>query len=393
MLPLWTVGQYEHFALFGGRGGAKSSCTAEAIIGHACQRKERVVCGRQFQASLRDSVKELFEQKIKAMNVSVLFESTDTEIRHVGNGSRFSFIGMDRNPDSAKSLEGATIFWGEESQNFTQRAVEVIIPTIRASGSRMYWTWNPRYADDPVDAMFRGPHPPEKSYVKRVSYRDNPWFHQTRMPSELRRMLRANPKRALHVWEGGYDENPDAAIFENWEIGRPASIPEKAIPRFGMDFGYSNDPHAIVKSYLLEDIGTIYIAQEAYGTKVPNRHVPELMDSITEIRDWPITGDSSRPEMIEYINSAGFSMHGARKGAGSVKNGITWLQGYRLLIDPECTNIADEIKRYRWKQDPQGRVLPLPAERQPDHGIDALRYGHENDATVAEADADGVAYL
>lgn len=392
-LPLWQVGVHEHFALFGGRGGGKSHGIAEPVVAHMCQREERVVCGRQYQNSIKDSVKELLEQKIKKMNMAVFFRSTDSELINVSTGSRASFIGMDRNPDSAKSLEGATIFWGEEAQTFTRRATEIIIPTIRAARSRMIWSWNPRFRTDEVDAMFRGAALPEKSYIRAVSWRDNPFFYQTRMPSEYRRSMRANPKRHIHIWEGGYDENPDAAIFTDWSIGRIA-IPEKAIPLFGMDFGFSSDPNFLVKAYVIEEARTIFISQEASGHHVPNRNLPALMDTVTESRVYPIVGDSSRPETIEYLQSKGFNIYGARKGAGSIKNGINFLQGYHLMIAPECISMAEEVRDYKWHLDPNGKPLPMPAPYQQDHGIDGLRYAVEDlSSNDPDEDGDDIVYL
>ena len=391
-LPLWTVGKYEHFALFGGRGGAKSHGIAEPIIAHSCQREERVVCGRQFQASIKDSVKELLEKKIHAMNMAAFFTSTERELINTSTGSRFTFIGMDRNPDSAKSLEGATVFWGEEAQNFTTRAVEILMPTIRSAGARFYWSWNPKNRTDAVDDMFRGVSPPDKSYIKQVSWRDNAYFLRTRLKSEYDRSLRANPKRHIHIWEGGYDENPDVAVFDNWRIGR-IDVPAKIRPRFGMDFGYSHDPNALVKAYVIEDMGIIYVAEEAYAHKVPTPRLPALMDTVSEVRDYNITGDSSRPETIEYLQSSGFNIFGARKGAGSVKNGITWLQGYEIVISPDCPNMAEEIRSYCWAVDKNGKPLPFPAENQQDHGIDALRYAAEDATMQSDQSDDGVDYV
>lgn len=394
-LPLFEPpGRFEHFAFHGGRGGAKSHSIALALAIHSGQRQERIVCGRQFQNSIKDSVKELIEAKIKELNMAVYFTCLEREIINNVTGSRFSFIGMDRNPDSAKSLEGATIFWGEEAQTFTRRSIEIIIPTIRDSRSRMIWSWNPRERADEVDVMFRGPVPPEKAYVAEVSWRDNPFFYRTRMPSEYRRSMRRNPKRHLHIWEGGYDENPDAAVFDNWATGRPLIDLSKHRPRFGMDFGYSQDPYALIKCYLLEEIDTIYIAQEAVGYKIPNRGLSAFCDQVTESRDYQIIGDSSRPETIEALQSEGFMVYGSRKGAGSVKNGINWLQGYRLLIDPSCLTVQEEIRSYKWKEDPNGKPLPIVEDHQQDHTIDAIRYAFEDDSTSAVSeDDDGVSYV
>lgn len=374
-MPLWTGG-YEHYAFFGGRGGAKSHSIAEAVVGLSCQREERVVCGRQFQNSIKDSVRELLLQKVQKMGMAAYFTVTETELINVATKSRFSFTGMDRNPDSVKSLEGATIFWGEEAQTFTRRSVEIILPTIRSGRARFVWGWNPRFRTDIIDDMFRGKAPPDKAYVKQVSWRDNPYFYQTRMPSEMARSLKANPKRHTHIWEGGYDENPDAAIFTNWRIGR-VDVPDKCIPRFGMDFGFSADPNFVVKLYVIEELGVIYIAQESCGYHVPNRDIPAMLDEFHGIRNYPITADSARPETIEYLQSKGFNIYGARKGPGSIKNGITWLQGYDVVISPDCPILAEEFRTYTWKLDPNGKPLPMPAEHQQDHGIDAVRYAVE----------------
>lgn len=373
--PLWQGG-YEHYALYGGRGGAKSHGIAEPIVAQACQREERVVCARQFQVSIKDSVKELLEKKIKKMNMAAFFNVTEREIVNISTGSRFSFIGMDRNPDSAKSLEGCTLFWGEEAHTFTNKSIEIIIPTIRDIRSRLYWSWNPRFRDDPVDAMFRGPEPPENSYIKEVSWRDNPFFYQTRMPSEMRRMKRANPKRYHHVWEGGYDENPDSVIFDNWEIGQ-VDIPDKLLPRFGMDFGFSSDPNVAIKLYVIEDLDVIYITHEAIGYRVPNKKLPALLDTIPGIRDHEIIADSARPETIEYLDSEGYNIYPSRKGAGSIKNGINWLLGYKIVVHPRCATVVEELRNYKWKLDANDKPLPVPAERQQDHCIDAIRYAVE----------------
>lgn len=392
MVPLWS-NKHRHFALFGGRGGAKSHGIANAIIAHSSQRNERVVCGRQFQNSIRDSSKALLEAKIRDMGLSGSWSSTERELVNSSTKSRITFIGMDRNPDSAKSLEGATIFWGEEAQTFTKRSIELIIPTLRAKGSRLYWSWNPRYTDDPIDAFFRGQTPPSRSYIRAVGYQDNPWFYQTEMPQEMADMRRTNPKRCEHVWGGAYDENPDGLILPNHEIGRPEYIPQKCYPRFGIDFGFASDATALVKSYLIPEISCIYIAQEAHGHGIPTRDLPALMDQVTESRDWPIIGDSSRPETIEALCHAGFNVMGSRKGAGSVRDGLTWMQGYKLLIDPRCTQTAYEVKRYKWKEDRNGRIMPTPDGRCEDHCIDALRYAHEDDSILSMREDDGVDYV
>lgn len=390
MVPLWTGG-YEHYALYGGRGGAKSHGIAEPIVHRTFNRKRTVVCGREFQNSIDNSVKSLIEQKINKMGMSVYYKVTDRSIEHVGNGSKFSFIGMARNPESAKSFEGCDVFWGEEAQTFSKHSVELIIPTIRAEGSELFWSWNPRDEDDEVDQLFRGIEPPENSYIACVGWEDNPWFYKTRMPSERRRMLRVSPKRYAHIWGGGYDEDPDTSVFQNWSVGA-MEIPPKAIPRFGLDFGFATDPNFIVKLYVIEELDTIYFAQEAQAHKLGNNKLFDFITQITEAEDYEIIADSARPETIDYLVGKGLNIVGARKGAGSVKNGLNWMQGYHLRIHPDCVHMQEEVRKYKWHVDSKGRPMPMPAPYQNDHGIDASRYAIEDLSVYGEDndDDDGV---
>ncbi|MFN8993297.1 MAG: phage terminase large subunit, partial [Pseudomonadota bacterium] len=131
---------HRYKAFHGGRGSAKSHSFATALVIMAAQRGLRVVCAREIQKSLRDSVKQLIEDKIRSLGLSGVFDVLDTEIRHKSNGSRFVFIGMWRNPDAVKSLEGADIFWGEEASAFSDRSIKIIRPTMRKPGSELWFS-------------------------------------------------------------------------------------------------------------------------------------------------------------------------------------------------------------------------------------------------------------
>jgi phage terminase large subunit len=383
-LPLYQP--FRHKAFHGGRGSAKSHSFGQALSIMSAQRKLRIGCGRQFQNSIRDSVKELIEQKIKDLNIRDGFKITDQEIIHRSTGSRFSFFGLERNPDSQKSLEGLDIFWGEEAHTFNEKSLEIIIPTVRAKGSEMWWSWNPRYRTDPVDNMFRGSVRPERSVVVEVGYEDNPYFFETELPAEMRFLKKKNLEKYKHVWRGGYDENSEARIFPNTRIGR-LEVPEHILPRFGMDFGFSNDPNAVIKLYVLHETQQIYIAAEAFG-RVPLTALADLVLSVPESDRWPIIADSARPETIDYLRGKGFSIHSATKGPGSIKNGINWLQGYDIVIDPDCLNMQEEARLYFWKLDPLGKPLSIPVDKY-NHGWDAIRYAVEEESMLEEDDPDG----
>lgn len=378
---------YRHQVYHGGRGSAKSHSVAEASIVLSSTRPRRNVCARQFQASIKDSVKSLLERKIAKFNMQDAWKVTDTELIHRSWGSRYSFIGLDRSADSAKSLDGVDELWVEEAQNVNERSMEIIIPTIREAGSRIIWTYNPRFRTDPVDELFRGKNVPERSLVKEVSFADNPYFFATELATEYRNMLRKNPERAKYVWHGGYDENSAAQIFTNCRIGR-VLLPDTALPLFGLDFGFSESPNALIKIYLLPEQGILYIAEEMF-CRLPLKQLPEALDSVSESRVFPIVGDSARPETIDFLNGEGFTVYSAKKGPGSVQHGINWLQGWDIVISPECFNMQEEARRYFWRLDPLGKPLPVPVA-QFDHGWDAIRYACEDWMQVFNSEDGGV---
>lgn len=366
---------FRHKALFGGRGSAKSHSIAEALVIMSSQRTKRVVGARQFQNSIRDSSKTLIETKIKKLGFQREFWIGKTEIVNRRTDSRFTFIGLERNPDSARSLEGCDICWVEEARNISQESIDVLIPTVRKKGSEIWWSWNPVKPEDPIEQLFRGKHPPLNSYIQFVNYKDNPWFFETEMPAEMVRLMQANFKKYEHVWLGLYDDLIESRIFTNVRIGH-VNVPETVVPQFGMDFGFASDPNALIKLYVLEDTRQIYIAREAFG-RVSLRDLPAFVGEVPGANAFTIVADSARPETIDYLCGEGYSVVSARKGPGSIKAGIEWLHGYEIVISPDCTNMADEARLYTWHVDKfTNKILDVPIDDH-NHGWDAVRYATE----------------
>lgn len=388
---------YRHKAYYGGRGSAKSHSFAEALVLITARKHKRVVCARQFQNSIGDSVKELIATKIRAnrMEGPRGFKILDREIVHQVTDSRYSFIGLDRNPDSAKSLEGADICWIEEARTINQRSMDIIIPTIRMPGSEIWWSWNPEYAVDPVDEYFRGVKalelaerfkdvPGATRLVQEVSYLDNPYFYTTPLAHEMEYMRLGNEARYRHIWLGQYDDAYDTKIFSNVEIGR-VNVPDYVPARYGMDFGYGGDPFFLVKLYIIEERRIVYVAREATG-HVPLRDLPTHMLTVIDDTSDYIKADSSDPGSIDHLNSQGFNLDGAKKGPGSVKAGINWLQGYKIIIDPECEHAREAARQYTWQVDRiTKKKLNVPVHTF-SHMWDATRYACEDHILTESAE-------
>lgn len=320
------------------------------------------------------------------LGLEASFKITDTEILHVRTKSRITFTGLQINIMSIKSVEGVTLLWVEEAQSISLRSMSVAIPTfLRKKGSRCFWTWNPDDEKDAVDAYFRGPIKPPDSLVVHVKQSDNPFWLETELPAQKMFDKERKSPTYDHVWLGGYNNNHNARIFTNTRIGR-IEIPEHIEPSFGMDFGFANDPNFLTKSYFIPEAKILYIAQEIRGfATLPE--LPDFLDEVSESREYPIIADSSRPETIDYLNGKGFSMYAARKGPGSVKAGIKWLQGWEIMIDPDCLDMQDEARKYKWKLDREQKPMNIPQDKD-NHGWDSMRYAHEESMRTEAANDD-----
>lgn len=204
---------------------------------------------------------------------------------------------------------------------------------------------------------------------------DNPFFPEA-LQEDLERDRAMNPDKFLHVWEGRYQSLSEARIFRNWRIGE-ITPPERAVWHYGVDFGFAQDPTAALRCCLIGD-RTLYIDHEAYEVGVPTDALPALIGKVPDVRKWVSTADSARPETIDYLRRNGLpKMRGAKKGKGSVEDGIMFLQGLEIVVHPRCVNLQRELGSYAYEIDKRtNEILPEP-EDENNHLIDALRYACE----------------
>jgi phage terminase large subunit len=171
----------------------------------------RSVCIREHQKSLKDSAKRLIEDKIQSLGLGPHFEVQTDQIKSRGGGV-ILFQGMqDHTAESIKSLEGFNRAWIEEAQTLSARSLSMLRPTIRAEGSEIWASWNPRRKVDAIDEFLRGK-PPEGAIAVEANWRDNPWFPSV-LEDERKLDLERYPERYDHIWEGGYAKAFEGAYF------------------------------------------------------------------------------------------------------------------------------------------------------------------------------------
>ncbi len=389
-LPLLEPSRYK--GAWGGRGSGKSHTFAEMMIeAHILDQTSRSVCVREVQKSLAQSVKRLLELKIEAMNAGAYFEVQDAVIKSRKGDGAIIFQGMQNHTaDSIKSLEGYDCAWVEEAQSLSQRSLDLLRPTIRKPGSELWFTWNPRSSDDPVNLLLRGQNPPSNAKVLQVNYMDNPWFPDV-LREEMEYDKRRDPDKYAHVWLGEYLRNSESRVFRNWRI-EEFEAPADATHRLGADWGFAIDPTVLVRCHIIGR--TLYIDFEAYQIGCEIMDTPELFLTVPEAEKWPITADSARPETISHMRKNGFpKIMPAVKGPKSVEEGVEWLKSYDIVVHPRCVHTIDELTLYSYKTDPlTNRILPVLEDKK-NHVIDALRYACEGVRRVVSTKQNNVAPL
>jgi len=225
---------------YGGRGGSKSWGFARALLTLGAANKLRILCCREVQNSIQESVLHLLKEQIELLKLTAFYHSSETNIT-AENGTEFIFKGLLRNVDSIKSMEAIDICWVTEAHNVSQESWTKLIPTILKNNSEIWVDFNPEYEDDPTYKTFVAT-PPDGAIVREVSYWDNPWF-----PKSLRDKMeqdRARDKtKYAQVWLG----KPKGSGRKIWTAfdkeDHVREIPMEEIAKRGNCY-MSMDPHS-----------------------------------------------------------------------------------------------------------------------------------------------------
>lgn len=403
-VPLEQPGRY--VGAHGGRGSAKSHYFAEKLV-RKCVRLPgtHAVCIREVQKSLAQSAKRTIEGKIQTLGVGHLFDVQKSEIKTPGGGL-IIFQGMQNHTaDSIKSLEGYDVAWVEEAQTLSQTSLRLLRPTMRKPGSELWFSWNPKSPEDPVDDLLRGNSkasqeakaqgkwtPPPGLKLVRANWQDNPWFYETELPADKDYDFGRDRDMYAHVWLGEYEKNSQARVFKNWKVEDFDAPKAGTILYGGADWGFSQDPTVGVLCFIIGR--TLYFWREVWAIGCEIDRTPALFDQLdpdyTASRraaepNWrslgqrtPIIADSARPETISYMNRHGYRVASALKGPGSIEEGVNFLQSYDIVIHPDCKHVAQEFEHYSYKIDPHTDQITNILEDKKNHTIDAARYAVEN---------------
>lgn len=373
--------------IHGGRGSGKSWGVARALLVQAAQTPHRVLCAREVQLSIKQSVHQLLRDQVQAMGLQGFYEVLETEIRG-RNGSRFFFRGLsDLTADSIKSFEGATRVWLEEGQTISAKSWRILTPTIRAPGSEIWVTMNPELETDEsyVRALVK-PHP--DTVAIQMNWRDNPWFPKE-LESERRHALATmSAAEYQHVWEGQCRPAVEGAIYSN-EIAkvladnRIGRVPHDPMLRVHAiwDLGWNDSMSIILAQRAASEVRVIDYIEDSHRALPDYVRQLQEMPGITWGHDWlPHDGWAKRHQTGKADNEVLEALGRAPEMTPNVEveQGI---RAARLLFErvwfndtPGVRRLLECLKRYRRNVSPTTGEAGSPRHDEFSHGADAFRY-------------------
>jgi len=368
----------------GGRGSAKSWSFARALLALGAQRKLRILCTREVQKSIKDSVHKLLSDQIEAIGLGWFYQIQNNEIRGA-NGTEFLFAGLaDHTVESIKSYEGVDVVWVEEAHKVSKRSWDILIPTIRKEGSEIWISLNPELETDETYSRFVSD-PPANAVVVQINYSDNPWFPAV-LEQERVDCLRRDPKGYPQIWEGKCLPAVAGAIYYDeiqaaQEEGRIARVPY--------------DP--MLKAHVIFDLGW----NDAMFVSIVQRvrselRVIESMEDSHKTLDW--WSAELRKKNLNW--GTVFLPHDGEhrdfktaKSAKEIMEALGWTvkitpnlkveEGIRLtrmafpqmVFDKDkAARIVQCAKRYRRSVNQQTNEPGAPLHDEWSHGADNLRY-------------------
>ena len=337
----------------------------------------RILCVRQFQNSIAESFHAELVDALERIPWMRDFYKVTRETITGANGTQFIFKGLDRNPQSIKSLAKIDLTIVEEAEDIPEQSWLNLEATVfRQHLAEMWVIYNPRKENSPVDFRFIKNKSP-RTIVKNVNYHDNPFFGEGMEILRKRDMEILDYATYSHIWEGAYLRNSRSQVFHNKFEAREFEPDESWTMVQGLDWGYSQDPTAIIRAYIHDDC--IWVSDEAGGVGIELDDVPGVAMSIPGFERRDCIADSAQPAMINHVKNKGLPrIRGAKKGKGSIEAGIQFIRSFRrVYIHPRCKKTLEEFNLYSWKVDRHtGEILDVPVDAH-NHYVDSLRYALE----------------
>ncbi|WPY01512.1 Phage terminase large subunit (plasmid) [Candidatus Trichorickettsia mobilis] len=392
ILPLYLE-NYTYNIIYGGRGAAKSFCVAEFLVAASFTVSNVVfLCCRETQDSLKDSVHFLLSKRIRKMELTQYFKITREGIKNLSTNVNFVFTGLWQNVESVKSIPDIKYVWIEEAATISKESWDLLIPTVtRNEGCKIICTFNPSEESDVIYRTFVTQEPPPNSYVRKVSYRDNPYPMGKEFFIELEHKKKTDYEAYLHDYEGECKKHSNIRVFvkdKHWFV-EEFEQPRNAHLHFGLDFGFSPEhPTAGIRCYIDDKANYLYITHEAVKTELSLEHMGQFLEErLPQLKQYCIYADNAGQIQIDYLKRRGYWIEPVKKGAGSIEGGIEYIKSFsKVIIHPRCVETIKEFSLYSYKVDERSGDIKQEIIDKNNHCIDSIRYSLENCMRNTSAD-------
>lgn len=373
---------------FGGSSSGKSVFLAQRTIADLLAGDRNYLITRNVANTLRHSVFNELNKAIAAGGLSRLFSVNKSEMTiECVNGYQAILKGLD-DVEKIKSItpkKGViTDIWIEEATETQQDGLRQLRRRLRGESrvpKRVTLSFNPimrtHWINRTIFASIFGDddrvYDDGRTLILRTTYLDNQFL----APDDREELENETDPWWRDVYTLGKWGVLGDLVFTNWETADLSGM-RASFDKFknGLDFGFTNDPTALIRSHYDRARKTIYVTDEVYRRGLTN---PEIAREIRPIvRREPVICDSAEPKSIKELRACNITAVSAKKGADSVRHGIQALQQHRIIIDKRCQNTINEFETYQWRKDKDGNSLNEPVDRD-NHAIDALRYSYEDE--------------
>lgn len=377
---------------FGGSSSGKSFSLAQRTVLDIISGKRNYLIVRNVQSTIKRSV---FNEIIKAISSFKLAEyfdtnKTDLVITCKLNDKQILFCGLDdvEKIKSITPINGViTDIWVEEATECEKNDIKQLDKRLRGRAEavkRLTLSFNPILKDHWIYTDYFDIWDDDKQYIEKdnisilkTTYKDNDFLED----DDIAALENETDKYYYDVYTLGNWGVLGAVIFKNWRVEDFSDI-EKTFDnyRHGIDWGFAEDPFAYIKMHYDKTRKRLYICDEIEAVDLLNSEsAPMVKQKAGRER---VICDSAEPKSVSEYKTLGIYAKGAKKGKGSIEYGIKFLQGLEIIINPRCKNFKSEISKYKYKEDKNGKALPVPVDKD-NHLIDAARYGMEDDMRQA----------
>lgn len=373
---------------YGGSSSGKSVFLAQRAVLDLMAGGRNYLVVRNVAKTLKGSVYNEITKAISSMGLDGYFTVLKSEMTITCfNGYQIMFCGLD-DAQKIKSITPAkgviTDIWVEEATEIEYNDYKELTKRLRGRAKvakRFIMSFNPILQDHWIYKEFflnvwddgKTKYKDDKLSILKTTYKDNRFLTE----QDIRALEDETDKYFYEVYTLGNWGVLGDVIFKNWRVEDLSWLKPIADNfRNGLDFGFAEDPSALPHTHYDRKKKTIYVLDELYMTELTNDVLATEVKKI--IGNQLVVCDSAEPKSIKELRQYGVNAMGAKKGKDSVNHGIQWLQQQTIVVDVKCQNTKNELMKYKWKEDKNGNVLPVPVDKD-NHLIDALRYAYEDE--------------